>query len=54
MHYLIAFCLNDACRHQALIDVRAKPDAGTTYSLARSATNSLCRCVLVFPKTALS
>ena len=21
VHHLIAFCLNDACRHQALIDV---------------------------------
>ena len=23
VHHLIAFCLNDACRHQALIDVSA-------------------------------
>jgi hypothetical protein len=26
VHHLIAFCLNDACRHQALIDVSKYPD----------------------------
>jgi hypothetical protein len=26
VHHLIAFCLNDACRHQALIDVSRSPD----------------------------
>jgi hypothetical protein len=25
VHHLIAFCLNDACRHQALIDVSSYP-----------------------------
>jgi hypothetical protein len=25
VHRLIAFCLNDACRHQALIDVSSYP-----------------------------
>ena len=25
MQHLIAFCLNDACRHQALIDVSSYP-----------------------------
>jgi hypothetical protein len=25
VHHLIAFCLNDACRHQALIDVSNYP-----------------------------
>jgi len=25
VHHLIAFCLNDACRHQALIDVSKYP-----------------------------
>jgi hypothetical protein len=25
MHHLIAFCLNDACRHQAIIDVSKYP-----------------------------
>jgi hypothetical protein len=26
VHHLIAFCLNDACRHSALIDVLGHPD----------------------------
>jgi hypothetical protein len=26
VHHLIAFCLNDTCRHQALIDVSSYPD----------------------------
>ena len=26
VHHLIAFCLNDACRHQALIDVSSYPE----------------------------
>jgi hypothetical protein len=26
VHYLIGFCHNDACRHQALIDVSDCPD----------------------------
>jgi hypothetical protein len=26
VHHLVACCLNDACRHQALIDVSAYPD----------------------------
>jgi hypothetical protein len=25
VHHLIAFCLNDSCRHQALIDVSSYP-----------------------------
>ena len=25
VHHLIAFCLNNACRHQALIDVSSYP-----------------------------
>jgi transposase len=25
VHHLIAYCLNDACRHQALIDVSSYP-----------------------------
>jgi transposase len=25
VHHLIAFCLNDACRHQALIEVSSYP-----------------------------
>jgi hypothetical protein len=25
VHHLIAFCLNDACRHQAVIDVSSYP-----------------------------
>ena len=25
MHHLICYCLNDACRHQALIDVSSYP-----------------------------
>jgi hypothetical protein len=27
VHHLIAYCLNDACRHQALIDVSGYPGA---------------------------
>jgi hypothetical protein len=26
VHHLIAYCLNDSCRHQALIDVSSYPD----------------------------
>ena len=26
VHHLIAYCLNDSCRHQALIDVSGYPD----------------------------
>ena len=26
VHHLIAYCLNDSCRHQALIDVSKYPD----------------------------
>jgi hypothetical protein len=26
VHHLVAYCLNDACRHQALIDVSSYPD----------------------------
>ena len=29
VHHLIAYCLNDACRHQALIDVSSYPAAET-------------------------
>jgi hypothetical protein len=25
VHHLIAYCLNDACRHQAIIDVSSYP-----------------------------
>ena len=25
VHHLIAFCLNDSCRHQALIDMSSYP-----------------------------
>ena len=26
VHHLIDYCLNDSCRHQALIDVSSYPD----------------------------
>jgi hypothetical protein len=26
VHHLIAYCLNDSCRHQAIIDVSRYPD----------------------------
>jgi hypothetical protein len=26
VHHLIAFCLNDTCRHQAVIDISKYPD----------------------------
>ena len=33
VHHLIAYCLNDACRHQALIDVSSYPaDTEVPYS----------------------
>ena len=35
VHHLIAFCLNDACRHMALIDVSSYP-AETYDRIGRS------------------
>jgi hypothetical protein len=40
MHHLIAFCLNDACRRQALIDCR----------IFVTHRRSLCRVEVTFPK----
>ena len=37
VHHLIAFCLNDACRHQALIDVPRYPDDVEVPSFQRRA-----------------
>jgi hypothetical protein len=34
VHHLIAYCLNDSCRHQALIDVSSYP--GHTEGLRSS------------------
>jgi hypothetical protein len=31
VHHLIAFCLHDACRHQALIDVSDWPRMGLLH-----------------------
>jgi hypothetical protein len=40
VHHLIAFCLNDACRHQALIDVSSYPDDAEVSSFRRRANCS--------------
>ena len=39
---LIAFCLNDACRHSALIDVSSYPAETEVPSFGRRATCSKC------------
>jgi hypothetical protein len=36
VHHLIAFCLNDACRHQAIIDVSSYPADNTEVRLLAS------------------
>jgi hypothetical protein len=42
IRHLIAFCHNDACRHQAVIDVSAYGDDVEVPSFARRAKCSKC------------
>jgi hypothetical protein len=42
VHRLIASCLNDACRHQALIDVSSYPAETEVPSFQRHATCGEC------------
>ncbi len=42
VHHLIASCLDDACRHQALIDVCGYPDVIEMPSFGRRAKCSKC------------
>ena len=42
VHHLIAFCLNDACRHQALIDVAAYGDLIEVPSFQRRTKCGKC------------
>jgi hypothetical protein len=42
VHHLIAFCLNDPCRHSALIDAAGYPDVIEVHSLGKRATCSKC------------
>jgi hypothetical protein len=43
VHHLIAFCLNDACRHQALIDVSSYPAETEVPSFKSRVKCSKCR-----------
>jgi hypothetical protein len=36
VHHLIAFCLNDACRHQAIIDPSSYPPHARPGAFART------------------
>jgi hypothetical protein len=41
VHHLIAFCLNDTCRHQALIDVSSYPaETEVTSGAGQSAASA--------------
>jgi hypothetical protein len=42
VHHLVAFCHNDACRHQALIDVSKYPDDVEVPSFQCRATCGKC------------
>jgi hypothetical protein len=42
VHHLIAFCLRDACRHQALIDVSSYSDDVEVPSFQRRAKCGKC------------
>jgi hypothetical protein len=42
VHHLIGFCLNDACRHQALIDVSTYPEDVEVPSFQRRIKCSKC------------
>jgi hypothetical protein len=42
VHNLIANCLNDACRHQALIDVSGYPDVIEVQSFGKRAKCGKC------------
>ncbi|MGA8412272.1 MAG: hypothetical protein WB756_10975 [Xanthobacteraceae bacterium] len=39
---LVAYCLNDACRHQGLIDVSKFPDDTEVPSFARKVVRAKC------------
>jgi hypothetical protein len=42
VHRLVAHCLNDACRHQGLIDVSKFPDDAEVPSFARKIVCAKC------------
>ena len=48
---LIAYCLNDACRHQALIDVSSYPAETEVPSFGRRVVCAKCgSCPVIFVK----
>jgi hypothetical protein len=42
VHHLVATCLNDACRHQGLIDVSKYPDDAEVPSFAAKVVCAKC------------
>jgi hypothetical protein len=51
---LIASCLNDACRHTALIDVSGYPAEIKVRSFGRRAVCGACRLTLAVPNQTFS